>query len=83
MSRVQTLVQLNERLLGLLDARAAREHRTRSDLIRAALDAYLAGDERARVSAAIVAGYQRVPQDDDLEGWSRVAGRETAADERW
>ncbi len=37
-ARTQTLVQLNDELLGLLDERAARERRSRSALIREALE---------------------------------------------
>jgi metal-responsive CopG/Arc/MetJ family transcriptional regulator len=40
-TRTQTLVQLTEALLRRLDERAAREGRSRSALIRDAIEAYL------------------------------------------
>ena len=84
MARTQTIVQLNEELLAVLDARAARDHRTRSDLIREAIGQYLAADREAAISAAIVAGYARVPQeDDDLDGWAWRGARDTIREEPW
>lgn len=84
MSRTQTLVQLNDELLAILDARAARERRTRSDLIREAIGAYVAAEQEGAISRAIVEGYERVPQQgDDLDGWARAAGRDAVAEEPW
>ncbi len=84
-ARTQTLVQLSEELLAVLDARAARERRSRSELIREALDAYLEADREAAISAAIVEGYTRIPQDehDDLEGWARRGARDMLREESW
>jgi predicted transcriptional regulator len=62
MARTQTLVQLSDDLLAQLDARAAREGRSRSDLIREAIAAYLVTDREAEIDRAIVEGYTRKPQ---------------------
>ena len=62
MARTQTLVQLSDELLAQLDARAAREGRNRSDLIREALARYLAADREAEIDRRIVDGYTRQPQ---------------------
>ena len=83
-ARTQTLVQLTDELVALLDERAVRDGRSRSDLIREAIESFLAEDAEAAVSRRIVEGYERVPQEDDgLEGWARRGGRELLADEPW
>lgn len=83
-ARTQTLVQLNDELLAVLDERAARERRSRSDLIREAIGAYLQADREAAVSSAIIDGYRRVPQDgDDLERWAEAAARDLVVEEPW
>lgn len=66
MVRTPTLVQLNDDLLSRLDARAARERRSRSELVRDAIDGYLADDREAELDARIVDGYTRLPPDEDL-----------------
>ena len=79
--RQQTLVQLTEELVAVLDERAARSGRSRSDLIREAIERYLAEDITARIDAAVVAGYKRVPQEPDP--WSEIVAREVIAAEPW
>lgn len=81
MSRQQTLVQLTGELLALLDERAARSGRSRSELIREAIERYLADDLSARIDAAVAAGYERIPQEPDP--WSDVVAREVIAAEPW
>ena len=81
MPRTQTIVQLSAELLAELDARRAREGRSRSELIREAIEAYLARDRRTAVDEAIVAGYTRIPPDEDLgAAWATQA---SIAAERW
>ncbi len=65
MARTQTLVQLSDELVAQLDARAAREGRNRSELIRKALADYLAADREAEIDRLIVEGYSRQPQTAD------------------
>ncbi len=79
--RRQTLVQLNDRLLALLDERAARSGRSRSDLIREAIERYVREDEEAAIDAAIVEGYTRIPQEDDP--WADLLARESIREEPW
>ena len=66
MARTQTLVQLDDELVALLDQRAAHEGASRSALIRRAIEGYLAADRDAALDAAIVAGYRRVPAREPL-----------------
>jgi metal-responsive CopG/Arc/MetJ family transcriptional regulator len=83
MARTQTLVQLTEDLLRRLDERAAREGRSRSALIRDAIEAYLHDEEKARVTREIIEGYERIPPTEE-EMESAVAGvREDIEEEPW
>lgn len=72
MARTQTLVQLSDELLAQLDSRAAREGRSRSQLIREALAGYLSEDREGAIDRAIVESYTRHPQE-DLVGFDAAA----------
>jgi len=61
-ARTQTLVQLSEDLLAALDQRASRRGVSRSQIIREAIEAHLAGDLDQAIATRIVAGYERIPQ---------------------
>ena len=61
MARVQTLVQLDDAQLAALDQRAAQRSVSRSQLIREAIEAYVADDLEAAVSRQIIEGYERIP----------------------
>jgi len=75
MARTQTLVQLTDDLLKRLDARAAREGRNRSDLVREAITNYLAADREAEIDRLIVEGYTRHPQTDDELAFADLGAR--------
>ncbi|MDX6706514.1 MAG: Ribbon-helix-helix protein copG family [Solirubrobacteraceae bacterium] len=81
MARTQTLVQLSDELLAQLDARVAREGRSRSELIREAVAGYLSTDRQAEIDQRIVEAYTRQPQE-DLLGADAVA-RAMIAAEPW
>lgn len=61
MSRVQTMVQLTDELVELLDREAARRGVSRSALIRSVLEEFLRHDHEASISRRIVDGYTRIP----------------------
>jgi predicted transcriptional regulator len=61
MARRQTLIQLDDARLAALDERAAASGRSRSDLIREAIDLLLGTGDAAAIDAAIVEGYARAP----------------------
>ncbi len=79
MGRTQTLVQLNDRLLAALDQRAAQRGVSRSQVVREAVEAYVASDLEAEISRQIIEGYERQPRavDEwgDLEAWMLEAAR--------
>jgi Arc/MetJ-type ribon-helix-helix transcriptional regulator len=59
--RRQTLIQLDDDRLAALAERAAASGRSRSELIREAIDLLLGTGDSAAVDAAIVSGYERAP----------------------
>jgi metal-responsive CopG/Arc/MetJ family transcriptional regulator len=83
MARTQTLVQLSETLLSVLDERAAKRGISRSQLIREAIEAHLADDVEAEISRQIVEGYTRVPDDGEFDAWALASAREMIAEEPW
>lgn len=83
MARTQTLVQLTEALLWRLDERAAREGRSRSALIRDAIDDYLYDEEKARIDREIVEGYERFPTTDEEMEIAERETREAIREEPW
>lgn len=81
--RTQTLVQLSRVLLQRLDERAAREGRSRSALIRDAIDAYLYDEEEARIDREIREGYERIPVTDEEMAWAEASARDMIEEEPW
>jgi Arc/MetJ-type ribon-helix-helix transcriptional regulator len=61
MARRQTLIQLDDARLAALDERAAASGRSRSELVREAIDLLLRIGDAAAIDAAIVDGYERTP----------------------
>jgi metal-responsive CopG/Arc/MetJ family transcriptional regulator len=82
-SRTQTLVQLSDELLRRLDERAAREGRSRSALIRDAIEAYLFDEDKARIDREIVEGYERIPFTDEDIASAYQAARRMVEEEPW
>ena len=80
MARTQTLVQLSDALLARLDRYRAREGRSRSDVIREAIERYLADDREAELDRRIVEAYTREPAQD---AWSDEAARRMIVEEPW
>lgn len=81
--RTQTLVQLHWDLLQRLDERAAREGRSRSALIRDAIEAYLYDEEQARIDREIREGYERIPEAEEEMAWAEASAREAIEEEPW
>jgi predicted transcriptional regulator len=83
MARTQTLVQLSDDLLRRLDERAAREDRSRSALIRDAIEEYLFDEGEARIDREIREGYERIPVTDEEMKWAEHQAREMIREEPW
>lgn len=83
MARTQTLVQLTDELLTRLDERAAREQRSRSTLIREAIEDYLRDELQAEIDRRIVEGYRRHPQTSEEDAWADANARAAIREEPW
>lgn len=68
-TRVETIVQLNDDLVQLLDQRAARRRISRSQVIRELLEDSLDTDRREADTRRLVEGYERQPQSDGSDAW--------------
>lgn len=82
-ARTQTLVQLNDELLYALDQRAVKDRRSRSFVIREALEQYLHDEIEAEIGRQIVEGYTRIPQTEEELGWADASGRDMLEEESW
>jgi metal-responsive CopG/Arc/MetJ family transcriptional regulator len=80
MARTQTLVQLSDELVERLDAYRAREDRSRSEVVREAIERYLESDRDAEIDRLLVDAYTRQPLDDL---WADQAARQMVAAEPW
>ena len=80
MARRQTLVQLSDELLARLDSHRAREGRSRSEVVREAIEHYLAADREAEIDRLLVDAYTRQPPEDL---WTEHAARQMIAAEPW
>jgi metal-responsive CopG/Arc/MetJ family transcriptional regulator len=69
MSLTKVSVGLADDLLRRLDERAARKGRSRSALIRDAIESFLHGEERDRITIEILEGHERIPQTDGDDPW--------------
>jgi metal-responsive CopG/Arc/MetJ family transcriptional regulator len=79
--RRQTLVPLNDELVAALDRRAVATRRSRSDLIREAIEHDLRDAAADAADRRIVRGYRRIPQEDDPR--AEALARESIAAEPW
>ena len=80
MARTQTLVQLSDELLEHLDRYREREGRSRSDVVREAIERYLAADRETEIDRRIVEAYTARPQEDV---WGHADAVRLIAEEPW
>jgi metal-responsive CopG/Arc/MetJ family transcriptional regulator len=81
MARIQTLVQFTDDLLERLDAHRSREGgRSRSEVVRDAVEQYLAADREAEIDRLLVEAYTRQPPEDV---WAEQAAKHLIAAEPW
>jgi len=67
--RTQTLVQLTDELVELLDRRASAEGVSRSALVRDLLSQALATDRSVELSRRMIEGYRAAPQELGQDAW--------------
>lgn len=80
----QVVVRLDEDLAAAIDALIQDGGAAnRSDAVRRGLLRLVDEHRRAAIGRAIVAGYRRVPAEDDDAGWSDAATIAMIAEEPW
>jgi metal-responsive CopG/Arc/MetJ family transcriptional regulator len=77
------MVQLNDTLLEVLDQRAVETGRSRSELIREAIEQHYKEDIEAAIDRAMVEGYTRIPADDEFDGLAEANARILIGEEPW
>jgi metal-responsive CopG/Arc/MetJ family transcriptional regulator len=77
------MVQLNDALLEVLDQRATETGRSRSELIREAIEQYYKEDIEAAIDRAMVEGYTRVPDHDEFDGLAEASLQILNEDDPW
>jgi predicted transcriptional regulator len=82
MARRQTLIQLDDARIAALDERAAATGRSRSDLVREAVDLLLGTGDATAIDAAIVSGYERFPPS-GRDAWAFAAAIDSIRAEPW
>jgi metal-responsive CopG/Arc/MetJ family transcriptional regulator len=80
MGRTQTLVQLSDELIDRLDRYRARAGRSRSEVIREAVEQYLAADREREIDRRLIEAYTRQPPRDL---WGEEAARRLISEEPW
>lgn len=63
--------------------RAVETGRSRSDLIREAIEQYYKQDIEAAIDRAMVEGYTRVPDDDEFDGLAEASLQILNEDDPW
>lgn len=76
-ARKQVLVQLSDELVDRLDAAALRVDRSRSAVIRDAVESYLKPRWDAEIAQQYREAYTRLPQTEEELALSEVAARDT------
>jgi ribbon-helix-helix CopG family protein len=83
MPRRQTLIQLDDARISALDQRAAAAGRSRSEVIREAVDLLLGTGDAAKIDAAIVAGYAGDPAQKPDDSWALAGAVAAIKAEPW
>lgn len=77
------MVQLTDRLVRLLDQRAAKEGTSRSQVIREAVEAHLAEDEASQRVTRFIAAYEQRPETADELSMAAANARALVEEEPW
>jgi metal-responsive CopG/Arc/MetJ family transcriptional regulator len=80
-AREQVIVQFTPELLALLDEHVASAGKSRSEVIRHAVEAYLKAQAEAEADRRLVEAYTRMPQEDGPE-WDDDL-RDSILEEPW
>jgi metal-responsive CopG/Arc/MetJ family transcriptional regulator len=82
-ARKPVLLQLSEELLERIDQLTATQGRSRSAVVREAVERYITEQSQALKDQQMAEGYRRIPDDEQFDEWAEVAVRELVEEEPW
>jgi predicted transcriptional regulator len=83
MSRKPVLVQLSEDLIARLDELTEALGRSRSAVVRDAIEHYVAHESDAEKDRRTIEGYTRIPDDGEFLPWAEEGARRMIEGEPW
>jgi metal-responsive CopG/Arc/MetJ family transcriptional regulator len=83
MTRKPVLVQLSDELIEKLDRLGETQARSRSALVRDAVERYVAEESEDLLDRRMAEAYRAVPDDADFAAWADHAQRELVEEEPW
>lgn len=76
-------MQLTEDLVRRLDRLGGETGRSRSALVRDAVERYVAAESEAEKDRRLIEGYTRFPPDHEFDSWAEESAREMLEEECW
>lgn len=83
MAKKPVLLQFDDELLERLDQYATTVDRSRSAVVRDAVERYIATESEAEKDRRLVEGYTRIPDTGEFDTWALESGRDAIEEESW
>lgn len=83
MARKQVLVQLTDQLVEKLDELGEQTGRSRSAMVRDAVERYVIKESEAEKDRRLIEGYTKYPPDGEFDAMAEDALREMLEEESW
>lgn len=83
MARKPVLVQFDDELLARLDRVSEEKGRSRSAVVREAVERYVVKESVEEKDRRTIDGYTRIPDDGEFDAWAEASVREMIAEEPW
>lgn len=83
MSRKPVLIQLSDELISQLDEVVEEQGRSRSAIVRDAVERYVATESIAAKDRRLIEAYARVPDDGEWADWAEAGLRDLLEEESW
>lgn len=81
MPKKPVLVQFTDELIQDLDQMGARQHRSRSAIVREAVQRYITRESEEYKDQLLIEAYGRIP--DASDSWAEAAARDLVEEEPW
>lgn len=83
MTRKPVLVQFSDDLIEQLDRIGDAQGRSRSAVVRDAVQRYIVQASDEIKDQLMAAAYERIPDDDEFDAWAQASVRELVNEESW